>query len=141
MCCLLNCPICLVCLCGFSEWVDISVMEQEAAVAARGKKRQDRLWSPGINSPEHNPNLQMHIFLNCCTIETVSFPNRLKAITELNLLTSLPSVSALKLTKHSSKMSLQRLLTRLLLAGPRERLQRAVLIGSRQLSISPDGYK
>lgn len=43
----LKCPACLVCLCDFSEWEDVSVMEQEAAVGARGKKRQE-----GVNPQE-----------------------------------------------------------------------------------------
>lgn len=41
---LLTYPVCLVYPCDFSEWVDVNVMEQKTAVAARGMKRQDRVY-------------------------------------------------------------------------------------------------
>lgn len=63
LCCMLNCPICFVSLCDFSEWVDKSVMEQEASMHTGGKKRQDKVLFllSEIISPEHNPNLPLNI--------------------------------------------------------------------------------
>lgn len=60
---MLNCPIFFVSLCDFSEWVDKSVMEQEASMPAGGKKRQGKVLFllSEIISPEHNPNLPLDI--------------------------------------------------------------------------------